>query len=62
MKREQKEEKAKEVKHSDPYDARIKQLEERILELEATKKELSAKNDEFEKRLSVLEKKNKGVV
>ena len=41
-------EKAKEVKHSDPYDARIKQLEARILE--------------FEKRLSVLENKFKGVV
>ena len=27
-------EKAKEVKHSDPYDARIKQLEARILQLE----------------------------
>ena len=27
-------EKAKEVKHSDPYDARIKRLEERILQLE----------------------------
>ena len=26
--------KGKEVKHSDPYDARIKQLEKRILELE----------------------------
>ena len=26
--------KAKEVKHSDPYDARIKQLEDRILVLE----------------------------
>ena len=26
--------KSKEVKHSDPYNARIKQLEERILELE----------------------------
>ena len=35
-----------------------------ISELESTKKELSAKNDEFEKRLSVLENKNKnkGVV
>ena len=30
-----------------------------ISELETTKKELLAKNDEFEKRLSVLEKKNK---
>ena len=30
-----------------------------ISELESTKKELSAKNDEFEKRLSVLENKNK---
>ena len=30
-----------------------------ISELEATKKELSDKNDEFEKRLSVLENKNK---
>ena len=26
--------KSKKVKHPDPYDARIKQLEERILELE----------------------------
>ena len=26
--------KSKEVKHPDPYDARIKQLEDRILELE----------------------------
>ena len=26
--------KSKEVKHSDPYDTRIKQLEDRILELE----------------------------
>ena len=26
--------KSKEVKHSDPYNARIKQLEDRILELE----------------------------
>ena len=34
-----------------------------ISELETTKKELLAKNDEFEKRLSVLEnKKNKGVI
>ena len=31
-------------------------------ELETTKKEMSAKNDALENRLSVLEKKNKGVV
>ena len=37
-------------------------VREQESEIKNLKQELSAKNDEFEKRLSVLEKKNKGVV